>query len=342
MKMRFYKSLQGALVIALVVLLPQCDWGKKEDTQKNDTFPASAVGAGEVLLTIDGQPRITVDRFENYMNTVLEAQPQLKQLIGLMPDAEMELFRSMSSEELLQAWMSKNQIDQQESYKKDFQMIIDFGKRQLALKYFQEAHPIKISDAEVKKYYEENKKSIPELMTARGGVSGMAIGFDKPEDAQAFFAKVKDPKADFVQIARDAKMIIKDLKEVNELSFDVDAPLRDKLITLKKMPAVELVTGKEKTWVVKAVSKQDAQYVPYDQIKPRLEAFLQQQKMGEMFTTELEKLKNEFKVVENKSYFERKKKLKEEDMNKMMEKTDKQVQADAQSVSSAPAPIKGA
>ena len=93
-KMRFYKSLQGALVVSLVVLLPQCDWGKKEDTIKDETFPASAsVGAGEVLLTIDGQPRITVDRFENYMNTVLEAQPQLKQLIGLMPDAEMELFR---------------------------------------------------------------------------------------------------------------------------------------------------------------------------------------------------------------------------------------------------------
>ncbi|OQA33857.1 MAG: peptidylprolyl isomerase [Candidatus Dependentiae bacterium ADurb.Bin331] len=340
--MRFNKSLQGALVVSLIVLLPQCDWGKKEEIRKDETSPAS-IGAGEVLLTIDGQPRITVDRFENYMNTVLEAQPQLKQLIGLMPDAEMELFRSMSSEELLQAWMSKNHIDQQENYKKDFQMIMDFGKRQLALKYFQEAHPIKISDAEVKKYYEENKKSIPELMTARGGISGMAIGFDKPEEAQAFFAKVKDPKADFVQLARDAKLMIKDLKEVNELSFDVDAPLRDKLITLKKMPAVEFVTGKEKTWVVKAVSKQDPQYVPYDQIKPRLEAFLQQQKMGEMFTAELENLKNEFKVVENKSYFERKKKLKEEEMNKMMEKTDKQVQADAQPAPAPTvAPIKGA
>ena len=323
---------KGIFALSMLVFLPQCELFKsspsEQESAPSDAQPISgSVLSGEVLLTIDGTPRVTVDRFENYVATVLEAQPQLKQLIALMPDAELELFKNMANEELLQAWVSKNKIDQSESYKKELQMIQDFGKRQLAIKYFQEKHPMQVSEAEVRKYYDENKNSIPELMVSRGGITANVIEFSKPENAQEFYAKVKDAKADFVQAARDAKLPMKEIKEISEMSFDVEGPVREKVVTIKKFPAVELITGKDKTWVVKVIGKQEPQYVPFEQIQERLAAFLQQQKMAEMFIKEIEKLKGEFTVVENKDYFDRKKKRKEEEMNKLMEKEKGQQQA---------------
>src|ERR1700689_423734 len=113
------------MAMGLLVLLPQCDWFSKS-AEKNADAPSTTAATpqgDEVLLTINGQPRITVAKFEEYMATVLEAQPQLKQLLAFMPDAEYELFKSMSNEELLKAWIEKNKIDQQANYKKDLQMI---------------------------------------------------------------------------------------------------------------------------------------------------------------------------------------------------------------------------
>ncbi|HEX2978315.1 MAG TPA: peptidylprolyl isomerase [Candidatus Babeliales bacterium] len=349
--MHLYRSLQGVFVLSILVVLPQCDFFGSKNEERSESSAAvdqMPAGSGEVLLSIDGKPRITVDRFENYVSTVLEAQPQLKQLIALMPDAEMELFKSMANEEMLQAWLAKSGIDQKDAYKKDLQMIVDFGKRQLAVKYFQEAHPVNVSEAEVRKYYDENKKTIPELMMNRGGVAAQIATFDKPSDAQAFLAKVKEGKADFEQAAREAKGNVKSFQEINEMSFDVDPVVREKINGMKKFPAIEMASGKDKTWVIKATAKKDAQYVPFDQIKPRIEAFLQQQKMGELFNKELESLRNEFKIVENKDYFERKKKLKEEEMNNMMEKGGQKQsmnQGDEEqgdSISQAPSAIKGA
>ncbi|MBI2775220.1 peptidyl-prolyl cis-trans isomerase [Candidatus Dependentiae bacterium] len=351
MKTHLYRSLQGVFALSILAVLPQCDFFGSKNEERTESSSAAAdqmpAGSGEVLLSIDGKPRITVDRFENYVSTVLEAQPQLKQLIALMPDAEMELFKSMANEEMLQAWLAKSGMDQKEAYKKDLQMIVDFGKRQLAVKYFQEAHPVTVSEAEVRKYYDENKKTIPELMMNRGGVAAQIATFDKQADAQAFFAKVKEGKADFEQAAREAKGTVKSFQEINEMSFDVDPAVREKINSMKKFPAIEMATGKDKAWVIKATAKKDAQYVPFDQIKPRIEAFLQQQKMGELFTKELESLRNEFKIVENKDYFERKKKLKEEEMNNMMEKGGQkqgmnQGDEEGDSISQAPSAIKGA
>ncbi len=325
-------SLRLLTIALLMVFLPQCDWaGKKVEEESpstasatranSDTTAMQASGPGsEVILTIDGKPRITVGRFEEYMNMVFQSQPQLQQLLALMPNGEYELYTSMKNEELLQAWVMKNNIDKKIEYQKDLQSIIDFGTRQLAVKYFQDAHPVVVTPAEVKKYYDENKQTIPELMSSRGGVNAQAAMFNTPADAQAFIAKLQEPKASFTQLAKEAKATVKDFKQVNDQSFDVEAPLREKLLSIKKFPATEVVTVGDKTWVVKATGKSEPQYIPFDQIQSRLEPFLKQQKLGEMFNKELETLKKDFNIVENKDFFERRKKVKEDEMAAMFEK----------------------
>jgi hypothetical protein len=310
---------------AALVVLPQCDLiNTKKDTSEpshaNQAAQQSAGISGDVLLTIGGKPAITSVQFEKYMNDILEAQPQLQQLIAIMPDAEYELFKNMVNEEALKTWVINNKIDQKENYKKDLQMLQDFGARQLAIKYFQESHPTaKVSETEMKKYYEENKNSIPEFTLSRGGINAQGVVFDKSADAQAFLAKVRDQKIDFAKAAKESNLTVREFKQVNEHSFDVDAPIREKLGAISKFPSFDVITAKDKTWVIKAKNKDAAQYVPYEQIKPRLEQFLNQQKAGESFAKDIETLKKDLQITEHRDYFDRKKKSKDEEMSRAME-----------------------
>jgi hypothetical protein len=315
---------QFLLLAAVIIFLPHCNWFGGQPTPTPapapEPTPAPTTGAvtgGDVLLTIDGKARITTNQFEAYKQTILETQPQLKQLIALMPDAEYELFKSMKNEELLKDWVKKNNIDQKAEYKKDKQMIADFAERQLAVKYFQEAHPAKVSDADIRKFYEENKKQFPELMASRGGVKGQGISFSSAADADAFAKSAREKG--FAVAAKESKAKIDEYKDVSVTSYELEAPLREKLSAVKKYPSIEVVTGKDKTYVVNVTGKTDPEYVPFDEVKQRLEMYLQQQKMAENFTQELEKLERTMMTVENKNYFDRIKQQREDEMKKVMD-----------------------
>ena len=202
-------------------------------------------------------------------------------------------------------------------YKDDLDKIMKYARRSLNVKYFQDKYPVVISDSEIRKYYDENKNNIPQLMVSPGGVSAKAVMFTSKANAQAFFDKVKDPKSNFDAAAKEANAMVKDLGEVNNQSFDVDGAIRKVVLAAKKFPAVELVAINNKSYaVVKMLNKTEPQYVPYDQVKPSIEGLLKQQKGAEVLTKELDKLKSEYKAIINDDYFERERKAQEEKAQK--------------------------
>lgn len=317
-----------ALITSILMVLPQCGllMDNKEESaglQQSQKLPSSQPPANvpdsEVLLKVDGSARITVNGFEEYLQTVLEAQPQLKQLLDMMPGAEYELFNNMAREEAIREYIVRNKINEKPAYKKDLKTIIDFGERQLAYKHFQDAHPVTVTAAEVKKYYEDNKKNIPDLAVSRGGINAQGVEFSTAADARAFEGKVQDPAINFEKAAKDAKIALKEFKLVNDQSFEIDTPLREKVLSIKKVPSIEVFTIGDKTWVIKAIDKKEAEYVPFDQIKDRIESFLKQNKLNDILIAEIEKLKTDYKFVENKEYFERKNKAKEQELAKSFE-----------------------
>ena len=86
---------------------------------------------------------------------------------------------------------------------------------------------------------------------------------------------------------------------------------------MKKFPSVEFIQVNDKSFaVVKAISKKEPQYVPFDQVKPGIEAMLKQQKIAEVLNKELEKLAQQYNGMVNKEYFERKSKAKEQEAPK--------------------------
>lgn len=345
----------SALVASLLVL-SSCDWFKSKpvleqsgsEVGEKNSMPA-AVATGEVLLTINGKPVVTASQFEEYKNTVMEAQPQLKQMAAFIPDLEEKLFESMEHEVALQQWLKDNKIDKEADYQKDRRMGIEFLDRQLAIKYFQDRYPkmskVEVSDAEAKKLYDERKESTPELTIARGGVNAKVVEFKTEDEAKAFLDKAKEA-GNFAQVAKDQNLKVKELKKINEQSFDLETPVREKLLELKKFPSFDLVKGKDAFFVVHATGKEENQYVPFDQVK---EPIKQQLKAQKLFGDELEKVKKGMNVKRNEAYFERMKQEREKEMEKMkqeaqkqMEQTQKQKKAEAKPATPAKPTVKGA
>jgi hypothetical protein len=327
------KQTSFLMLSASLLFLPGCELLKQKEeaasaptsakvpaVHKESAVPADAKQAapvGEVLVTLyDGkESRATVKDFELYMEEFLEAQPQYRAIIEFMPGAKENIFEGMVNELLLTEWARNNKIDQKKEFQADLDKILKYGKRSLYVKYFQEAHPVSVSAGEVRKYYDENKNTIPRLMITPESVKARAVIFKDKATAEAFNAKVKESKADFVTAAADAKETVKDLGEVTAQSFEVDGQLRKKVLEAKKFPAIELVALSDNTYaVVEVLSRTEPQYVPFDEIKDEIENVLKQQKGAELLMKELEKLKQEFKLKVNKEYFEREKTAKEQQM----------------------------
>lgn len=340
--MKSYTKL--SLVMGTLVLLPQCDFFKKEEAPAKKEAPAKAArtnaqkktDSSEVLMSIGGEAVISKNSFEEYMNEFLEAQPQYKQVVEFMPDAKRNIFEGQVNEEIISKWAEDKGIETKSDYQKDLDKIIKYAKRSLNVKYFQDAHPVNVSPVEVRKYYDENKHS-PQLMKSSGGVEAQAVMFDSKEKATAFFDKVKAAPAQFDSAAKEAGLTVKNLGMVGKQSWDVEGPLREKVLEIKSYPKVEMVTVSDKSFaVVKATGKKEAEHVPFEEVKSGIENFLKQQKMGEAIQKELEKLRGQYKIEINEDYFNRDKKAKEKEQQLAMEAMKKAAPKQEQAETAAP------
>lgn len=322
------KLMQIFTLFVGVLFLGNCKNWLGDNSNKNNTTAqpqekASAVATqGKVLFSIDGKPVITEQTYEEYVKTLEQTQPQMAQLKDVMPDLPMQLFENMKKEQIINYWVEQNKIDELPSYQKDLKMSTDFLKTQLNLKYFQEEYPkmkdIAVSDVEARKVYEEQKKAIPQLTLSRGGINARGVMFDKKSEAQAFMDKVQQEKIKLDQAAKNKDLTIKNFETVNEYSFELDPQLKETLMGITKFPALKLVAAKDnKYWVVEALDKQEAKYVPFEEVK---DAFKQQLITQKLFGEEVDKLAANLKTEENKEYFEKLRKDREAQMEKMQPK----------------------
>ena len=301
------QTLSLSLLVTVLLGLSSCNYGDQE--KKKEPVSEPAAPKGEVLLTIDGKPKITVNDFEQYKKQFFTIQPQYQQILQFMPKTEQiridqNIFQNMINEVFFQEWVGKNQIDKRKDYQDDLNMIIDMGKRNLAIKYYQEKNPIKLTEAEIKKFYEDNKDKMPELTESPGGVHAKAVKFENEMDAKNFLEKVKNADGKLEKVAKDAGHKVEELKQINQMSFHIDSSVRQKLLELKKFPThLHVKAGDKSHYVLHATHKDKPKYVPFEQVKAGLENFLKQQKMGDMLTKGAEKLKKKYNGVENTEYF---------------------------------------
>jgi len=302
------KILSSALLCSALVFLPACDSGKKEaaSTSAAPSGVTTAVApVGEVLLTIDGKQAITVSEFEQFYEQLLEQQPQLKSFAAFMPDLKEQIFESMASYKLIEKWAQDKNIEQQKEYQKELEAAITDIKRKLAITYFQKENPVQVSDADVKKFYETNKDTMYLMQPA--GIAATGASFSSETEARNFLAKVQQPGADLAKVAKESNINARNFGRVTEKSQQVEQKLREKILAIKTFPSAQLITVDKTFWVVQATGKDVAKYYPFEQAKEDARNRLTAEKMGEVFTREIAKLKTKYSVVENKKYFEKQK-----------------------------------
>lgn len=279
--------------LGLTLLLPQCNWFGGEKAASGTTESAAAQsgsetpsGVSEVLLTIGGKAHGYAHELDAYFEKIFAIQPAYRQFIEAQPNMKKELAQGFFTERVLGQWVAANKLDQTPEYKKDFDEGVQMLKQQLAVKMFQEKNPVEVSAADIRKYYDDNKEQ-QGIKQSEGGVATMAVSFSSEKAAQEFLDAVKEANVDFEKTAKDKKLTPKNYREVSDKRYDVPAPVRKKIAETTKFPSAALVKIDDKNWeVIKAFKKEEAQYVPFEQVKDQIAEFLKQQKMMQQFEFE--------------------------------------------------------
>jgi hypothetical protein len=215
-----------------------------------------------------------------------------------MPDAKMNFFKGMVSQQIIDEYIHRNGIDTSPEYQREYAKTMDQVKHMMNMNHFSERHPAEVSETEVRRFYDENKDRIPDLMQSQGGVKAEGVSFTNEDDAKAFQAKAKEASTSFEKLAADAGYAshYNDFKLVNAQSMQIDPALKAKLMKVTTFPSVELINVGNEWWVVHAESRVEPTYVPFDQIKPMLQEHLKKQKQMETFEKVIDTYKEKYGV----------------------------------------------
>jgi len=310
MNKKIHKKILVSGVIATLSFLPGCTdmfKGGSSSTQTTAESKGAATGSmtGEVLMSINGVPAITVDSLAQQKENLLRANPGMKQAVEQLDPlvVDRSIFEGLFVDRIIDEYLSVNNINTSNEYQAELEALCDAQRKALNVKYFGEQIRVTVSEPEIRNFYETNKDAM--LKISQGGVAASGIEFADGAAARAFVARVKASPGGFKKVAQEDGLNakIKDFKLVNNQSVGIDGQLRDKIAAIKTVPSVEMFEVNGMFWVINATEKEEPKYVPYENIKDRIKEQLEQQKRGEAGMKEIEKLKKEYNIEINEQYF---------------------------------------
>lgn len=321
-------KMSAALLISSLALLPGCDWKSKLGLEKSSSSAAANDGSA-VLATINGKPLLTAKEFETQFKNFIEKHPY-GAMLAQMEGVERKMFDGVVSQKLMSVWVTENGIDKTDEYKESLEQLVQF----LNARFFQMKHPVTTTESEARDFYNKNKENMPEATMSRGGINASAVSFAKEADAKAFLEKAKGKALD--KAAKEANLSDKfrDFKLVNPTSIGIDQALKEKVMALKKFPTLEVIKAGDTYYVVSATGKEEPKYRSFEEVKASIEQRLNQQKQEQALEKEIEKLKKDYNVVVDESYFNKKaaaapEKVDEEQLEMVMPEAPAQEKAQA-------------
>ncbi|OGB97616.1 hypothetical protein A3F06_03745 [candidate division TM6 bacterium RIFCSPHIGHO2_12_FULL_36_22] len=262
----------------------------------------------KVLISVDGKAYLTEAGFEDFLDQVKASEPQLVVYMQMDPDGIREqLLQAKKQEAIMNAWADKNKITEKESYKNRKAIGEQALHSMLVHQEFVEQHKSEPTDADARKYYEEQKIKDPNLGTP-GGIIAKGVKFATEKEAKDFQARLKTEEHDIDALAdKDKNLDIQDFGIISESGFSfVDPKIKENIISKKKFPSSDVVkVAENEYWVAVALDEQKPEFEPFDQVKDVIKQQLAGKKVEEMFEREIPKYEKEFKV---KTYAENLKK----------------------------------
>lgn len=317
-------SVIGKTGVALLVtcgallFLPGCDWFNKDKNKNLSSQEVVFVGTGTdvmatsggipssdtsaVVLSMQGKSVMTADMFENDFKDFLEKNPQMRQLLAIMPDMREKYFEGVVAKEIVKRFVEENRLAKTPEYEADMRQWMETGRQMYDAQHFANQFPISVNASDVKRFYDENKDSMPELLISHGGVQTVAVQFDNEKRAQEFLDAVSEKNDNFEEYIEEKGLSDqrRDLRLVNDSSVGVDTILRQAILEVTKFPTIKLVkVGDQDFWVIHPTAKEEKKHRPFVEVAEGLKEMLTKEKQVERIQTEIDKLKGDYEVVVN-------------------------------------------
>jgi uncharacterized protein YlzI (FlbEa/FlbD family) len=276
----------------------------KEDASATVDQPMT----GTTLVTMNGKVIITTDSLQEEKKKLFKANPQFEKL-GAYMDLDRKLLQGLTSQAVMDNYIENTGTKNSDAYQRDLQAAYKDVERMINTKYFSQAFPGTVSEADMRNFYEANKDLAPDLIIARGGIKATEVLFDQEAPAKAFADKVKAKNGDVNAAAKEANIDaskIKDLKLVHEQSIAIDQEIKDALKKMTRFPDTTVIKlGGNQYAVIVGTAKEETQYRPFEQIKDDLRAYLEKEKQTQAIEMAIETLKKDpdYNIVVDDSHF---------------------------------------
>ena len=281
-------------VIFAAVALVGCNAAKKPEVNKPETpksetsAPASqAPKSGKIVAEI-GDEKITLDEINEMMKTIPEQYQAMAQTHKDM------FLDSIINQKLLFSEASKMNFDKDPGVQKQ----LEEAKKEILIKSYLKKEiedQIKVTDDDVKKYYEANKDKFKE--PEKINVSHILV--DTEAEAKDILAKLKGG-ADFAALAKEkSKCPSKDKGgDLGLLSKGQTVPeFEQAAFALQPGQLSDVVKTQFGYHIIKVTGKQPEKSMAYDEVKDQLKQMLVADKQKERFEAILKDLKDKNKVV---------------------------------------------
>ncbi|HJM68825.1 MAG TPA: hypothetical protein QGF02_02670 [Candidatus Babeliales bacterium] len=259
----------------------------------------SAKTEDKVLISVDSKAYLTEAGFEDFLKQVQASEPQLAVYMQMDPDGIREqLLKAKMQEAIMNAWADKHKVKEKETYKSRKEIGEQALHSMLVHQEFVEHHKSEPTDADARKFYDEQKAKDPNLGTP-GGIMAKGVKFATEAEAKAFQAKLKAEAHDIdATAAKDKDLEVQDFGVVSDAGFSfVDPKIKDALVGKKSFPSSDLVkVAENEYWVAVALGEQKPEFEPFDNVKDAIKQQLAGKKVEEMFEREIPKYEKEFKV----------------------------------------------
>lgn len=226
-------------------------------TKKDDQAAVSSAGAGsaEVLVSVNGTPALTLKDFKQFIAELTAADQQMQLMAQLMPDFEEKVFEGAKYRDVvISEWAKHNNVASREEYKKQKAQAVKAAESMLNQQMFIKENVPSVTDSEVKKYYDDNKTTDPNLLVKKA---------TKTEPAQYRpFEQIKNPLKEHLMARKIEETVAKVLPDyekkygivVNRSYFE------QKRKELEDARAQQMKAMEEKNKTAKAPAKELAQH----------------------------------------------------------------------------------
>ncbi len=308
--------IKGSALVLTISLLPGCkglDFFKKKDAAKTEsTESKAAADDGLVLCSIDGNAVIKKSDFDKRVTQMLQANPYFRGAgAEMLPlNVKRKFLDRLVEEELFVLDANKQNIEKDAEFQKTLKEMVDLVTRSLKIQFREKKiyDDTKVAEEQSKKYFDEHKT---QYVKVAGGTLASGIKFDTDAAANAFLTKAKANVNDFEKLAKQTKSgKFREFGRVSQEAANnamgmesVPAPIKEAVLSMHNLPAVEKVKVGKELWVVKASDKKDSVFFDFEEVKPQVEAMIKNNEFRTKLASEIEKLRATYKVTVNEDFF---------------------------------------